>query len=123
MQDIQDRYFIIFFKNMLKNDEHPDGIPNLVRVFVIYFIFFFKIQNYGLMYLFREICRPSTYSPCFESRHTNLCGHVKDFKKAWPLPWYHNGLPITPLCASLASNNQFFKLPLSFVHVSCRSYA
>ena len=59
----------------------------------------------------------------FESRRTNLCGLVKDFEKAWPLPWYHDGLPIAPLCASLASNSRFFKLPLSFVHVQCRSYA
>jgi hypothetical protein len=32
----------------------------------------------------------------FESRRTNLCGLVKDFEKAWRLPWYHDELPIAP---------------------------
>jgi hypothetical protein len=59
-------------------------------------------------------CGPSTYFAYFKSRRPSLCGHMKDFKKAWPLPWYHDWLPIAPLCALLASNNQFFKLPLSF---------
>ncbi len=66
-------------------------------------------------------CEPSTYIADFESRHMNLCGRVKDFETAWLLPWYHDGLPVAPLCASLVIKNLFLKLPLSFVHVRCRS--
>ena len=32
-------------KNMLKYDEHPDGIPDPVGVFVIFSIFLKKMQN------------------------------------------------------------------------------
>ena len=50
---------------------------------------------------FVKICRAIAgqvlISLIFESRRTNLCGLVKDFEKAWP--WYHDGLPIAPLCA------------------------
>ena len=45
MQNMQNKYFSIFFKNMLKYDEHPDGIPDPVWVFVIFSIFFKKMQN------------------------------------------------------------------------------
>jgi hypothetical protein len=40
MQNMQNKYFSIFLKNMLIYDEHPDGIPDSVRVFVIFSIFF-----------------------------------------------------------------------------------
>ena len=33
------------FENLLKYDKHPDGIPDPVWVFVIFSIFFKKMQN------------------------------------------------------------------------------
>jgi hypothetical protein len=37
MPNMQDKYSSIFLKNMLKYDEHPDGILDPVRVFVIFY--------------------------------------------------------------------------------------
>ena len=45
LQNLQNKYFSIFLKNMLKYDEHPDGIPDPVRVFVIFSIFLKNMKN------------------------------------------------------------------------------
>jgi hypothetical protein len=42
LQNLQNKYFSIFLKNMLKYDEHPDGIPDPVGVFVIFLHIFTK---------------------------------------------------------------------------------
>ena len=45
MQNMQNKFFSKFLKNMFKYDEHPDGIPDPVGVFVMFSKFFKKMQN------------------------------------------------------------------------------
>ena len=102
MQNLQNKYFSIFLKNMLKYDEDPDGILDPARVFVIFSKFLKKCKIRGPSTYFVKICRPSTYFAYFRVKTYEPLSHgglVKDFEKAWPLPWYHDGLPKAPLCA------------------------
>ncbi len=82
MQSMQDKYLSIFFKNMIKNDEHPNGIPNPVSVCIIFSIFYKKFKIWDPSTYFVKICGPSTFFAYFESRRSNLCGHVKDMAVA-----------------------------------------
>ena len=77
----------------------PSGSPGVRHIFHIFAKFAKFVRQ---VHIFR-----TKYIFCVFSHQdtTHQYVLVKDFAKAWPLPCFHVGLPITPLSASPASSN------------------